>query len=70
MNGQAHLFVNVNKGDMMKVEFILSMVSFILALVSMNGSNVGDLFGVMFGVIGSILLYLSLNNITLSEVLK
>ena len=54
----------------MKVEFILSMVSFILVLVSMNGSDIGCLFGIMFGVIGSILLYLSLNNITLSEVLK
>ena len=55
---------------MFKLEFILSMVSFLLALVSMNGTNVGDLFGVMFGVVGSILLYLSLNNITLSEVIK
>ena len=55
---------------MFKLEFILSMVSFLLALVAMNGSYVGDLFGIMFGVIGSILLYLSLNNITLSEVLK
>ena len=55
---------------MFKLEFILSMVSFLLALVSMNGTNVGDLFGVMFGIVGSILLYLSLNNITLSEVLK
>ena len=55
---------------MFKLEFILSMVSFLLVLVSMNGSNVGDLFGVFFSIVGSILLYLSVNNITLSEVLK